>query len=392
MPHKLLLFVLGILLNIVVFAQKELPIIHANNEITRLYEGHHNGYINWYLTPEAKPDIYYLDKSKKASKVTLRTDIDEIKVKLRPGESFDFVVVLNGKDSCYNRFIHKAPNTFYQDLSPLTKDTIPFRLTQYSNIIIEALLNEQDTLYLNFDTGASGIRLKEDVIVEKTHLLADQDTETPNFRAMSRQNTLKMGNLTWDSMPVATTRFSAHESDGRFGWDLFDGRVVEIDYEKSILIVHSRLPKLEKAYKDFDIIFDHTLFHVKGDLVLNGKKYKSRFLVDSGYQKAILLDSVLMQQYNFPTDLPIIKTNELRDGIGNVFITKIVETDALSFGKLTLENIPTQLLNRANPAGYPTHFLGAEVLKRFNTVLDFQDNKMYLKPNQLEKDEYSDAS
>jgi hypothetical protein len=40
--------------------------------------------------------------------------------------------------------------------------------------------------------------------------------------------------------------------------------------------------------------------------------------------------------------------------------------------------------------GVNVHYLGNDVLKRFNTVFDFQKNLIYLKPNQLYQMPYAD--
>ena len=56
-----------------------------------------------------------------------------------------------------------------------------------------------------------------------------------------------------------------------------------------------------------------------------------------------------------------------------------------------LFNIPMQLMTTANPARFKTHILGNEVIKRFNTILDFQNNYVYLKSNNLFDLPYKDA-
>ena len=49
----------------------------------------------------------------------------------------------------------------------------------------------------------------------------------------------------------------------------------------------------------------------------------------------------------------------------------------------TLSNIPTSLLGSKNPTGLEINLLGNEVLKRFNTIVDFQNDYIYFKPNKL---------
>ena len=70
-------------------------------------------------------------------------------------------------------------------------------------------------------------------------------------------------------------------------------------------------------------------------------------------------------------------------------ITSNLET--LKIGRFDLKNIPVQVLGQNKPMnGVNIHILGNEVLKRFNTILDFQKNVIYLKPNSLYDVEYTD--
>ncbi len=62
------------------------------------------------------------------------------------------------------------------------------------------------------------------------------------------------------------------------------------------------------------------------------------------------------------------------------------------FDKICTDNIPVQLISTPNPARFKIHFLGNEFLKRFNTVFDFQNDYVYLKPNSLISLPYADAS
>lgn len=82
----------------------------------------------------------------------------------------------------------------------------------------------------------------------------------------------------------------------------------------------------------------------------------------------------------------------MRNGQGKEIPVITVNNEALILGKYKLYNIPAQKLSSANPAQFKTHILGNEVLKRFNTIFDFQDNFIYLKPNKLTKVHYADAS
>ena len=376
---KMLLLLPFVVIGYPLFAQSKLPVIRAHSKKALIIEGEDEKH-HWNISPEAKPDVHTLTKSVKPKRVAFYTDIDSIKMTVKPGEQFDFIVLLNDKDSCYTR-MEGWPVKNYSHQKPATHDTISFTLTEFNNLKVSAVLNSTDTLDLKFDSGTTGLLLTNDAIKQKTRLA---DPEKPN-------NSLQMGNMTWDSLRVYPVVLSGQETDGRFGWDLFDGKIVEIDYDKNLFIVHTRAPKISKAYTRFDMEYLNTLFCIQGALEIKNKKYPGRFLFDNGYQRTIMLDTVIMHEQNYPRDMRVIKTVIMRNGQGKEIPLITVNNEQLKLGKYALFNIPVQLMTAANPARFKTHILGNEVLKRFNTILDFQNNYVYVKPNHLVDLPYIDA-
>lgn len=77
---------------------------------------------------------------------------------------------------------------------------------------------------------------------------------------------------------------------------------------------------------------------------------------------------------------------------GNEIPVITANLEALALSKHTLGNVPVQLLTTNKPLrNANVHILGNEILKRFNTFLDFQDNAVYLMPNKLYGDGYVDG-
>lgn len=376
---KVSILTVSLFLSSFVLAQKNLPVIKASSKRAFIIEGEDERR-NWNLSPGPEFDVFTVTKSVKLKWIKFYTDIDSIKFRIRPNEKFDFIVLLNGKDTCYTR-IESLPIKNYSKQKIETHDTLRFMLTEFNNVKLKAILNKMDTLDLKFDSGTTGLLLTNDAIRNKTHLSLDDNAD----------NTLQMGNLAWDSLRVFPVELSGQGTDGRFGWNLFDGKIVEIDYDKNLFIVHSRLSGISRQYSKFDIEYTHTLFCIQGELQMKNKKYKSRFLFDNGYQRTIMLDTSIMNEQHYPKDLEIIKKVIMRNGQGKEIPVITVNNERLNLGKQSLLNIPVQLLTTGNPARFKTHILGNEVLKRFNTILDFQNNYVYLKPNSLLDQPYKDA-
>lgn len=109
-------------------AQKELPIIKATSTQVVIRDDSPLRKSAWKIVPEVNPDIY----TTSAKKVTFYTDIDSISFTINPNEQYDFVILLNGKDSANTRIaweeskvdIYKTGATYnYSDTRSIPKFT-----------------------------------------------------------------------------------------------------------------------------------------------------------------------------------------------------------------------------------------------------------------------------
>jgi len=87
-------------------SQTVLPVIHSKVDKIDIRNGDELSEGSWSLFPEAKPDIYTSNKI--GEFVTFYTDLDSIKYKIHPDSVYNFVILLNGKDSAYTQ-IKYAP-------------------------------------------------------------------------------------------------------------------------------------------------------------------------------------------------------------------------------------------------------------------------------------------
>jgi len=100
---KLFTLLLVILLGQTVVAQKKLPIIKATSTSVDIKDDNQLRKNAWRIVPEEKLDVY----TTSAKKVTFYTDIDSISFKIDPKKQYDFVILLNGKDSARTQIKYK---------------------------------------------------------------------------------------------------------------------------------------------------------------------------------------------------------------------------------------------------------------------------------------------
>lgn len=392
---KKLLFLL-LIFNINVWGQTKLPIIKATSNRASISD---EGVLTknfWRLVPEAKPDVYIAERTHETKWVTFYTDIDSIKVKVKPGTKFDFIVLLNGKDSCYTQIASAISLESSAKNIKITHDTIPFRV--HRNIaFVQSVINDKDSLNLHLDLGSFNLVITRDAILKKTHLLANREDvlagkAKPNYNNLAKVSKLQMGSLILENPTTLPTLLTAHDADGRFAGNLFEGKVVEVDYDKNLIIIHSKLPKKLDGFSKSKLEFIRSYPCVKGVISVQDKNYETSFLLDTGSEMAMLLDSTWRVRNKFPTDLKLLKLISFKDPRNVKYESKIVNLPKATFQNIPLTNVPTTLMGSRNPTGFEINFLGNDVLRRFNTIIDFQNDYIYLKPNKLFNMPFKDAS
>lgn len=367
--------------------QSKLPVIKASSKNVAINDG---GFLDknaWSLSPKARPDIYTADRTRETKWVTFYTDIDSIRVKVKPGTRYNFIILLNGKDSCFTQIASAIqPQSEQEKLAK--NDTIPFKLTPYNAIAVKAVINDTDTLNLHFDISSFDFHLTRDAIIKKTKLLPNQaealaGTAKPNFNGMSKVPKLQMGTAIWHNQEMLPTGITSQGMDGRFGWNLFEGKQVEVDYDNNRMIIYHKMPDGLKGYERSKMGFIRSFPYATGTFEIAGKKYTGNFSMDTGSDQSAILDSGWVAKTNFPTDLKLIKSSTISDPRGVKYEMKIVETPLFRLNGFPTTNISTLILSNKNPLGFEINYLGNRLLKRFNMILDFKNDYLYLKPNKL---------
>ena len=373
--RKLLSLILISIIPLVSFGQKKLLVIKANSSKVAIKDGDYLDKNAWSLSPETKPDIYTADRSSKPKWVVFYTDIDSIKVKVKPGTIFDFIILLNGKDTCYTRIVSSKAYEKDAVKSEIFPDTIPFKLNNFDAIQVQSIVNNSDTLNLHFDLGTLDFRFTK-----------------PAFSKIRQKkiDKIQMGKCHWDAPNVQIANNASHGMDGRFGWRAFDGKIVEINYDKNILVVHSKLPKIEKGYFRSNIKFIQSLLCIEAAIQIDQKNYIGNFLVDTGSDLAMVLDSAWLVEQHFPENQKVIRKSSFSDGAGRKYETTIISIPQVSLNRFKLKNVPTSKLGFKSPVGSQINYFGNELLKRFNMIIDLQKDSIYLKSNTLFSSPYKE--
>ncbi len=97
----------------------------------------------------------------------------------------------------------------------------------------------------------------------------------------------------------------------------------------------------------------------------------------------MIIDSAWAAKYNFADGLEIISKQTLHDPRGNSYETRTLVAPSITVNDNQINNPPALILPGKNPVGMKINYFGNDLLKRFNLIIDFQNDQVYLKPNGL---------
>ncbi|MCB0631809.1 MAG: hypothetical protein R2824_20685 [Saprospiraceae bacterium] len=268
-------------------------------------------------------------------------------------------------------------------------DTISFELTDYNNIVVNAVLNETDTVRLMLHTAASGVTLIGSA-GEKLKSIHYNDRDTvqswggASDSRYSRDNRLQIGRQQWEGVTIWENEHSGQTTDGKVGLFMFADRIVELDYEARQLILYEELPAIDDSYTALDLTVENGLPFIDGSIVVGDQVLSNRFLIHSGYSGAILLDDEFVAEHSLTNELEITDSTILKDSYGNELKTLKAILPAFMVGYLSFDNIPVGFFDGAI-GRQKMSVMGGDVLKRFNLIFDLKHAKLYLRRNGLVK-------
>jgi Aspartyl protease len=372
------------------FAQEKVKLVKATSERVAIKDGNQPISKWWeYLQKDVKPVVYHIAKINQNRKVTFYTDIDSISFDVKPSNKYDFKVLLNSKDTCYAQISTVIPS-YYKNCKncTITSDTIPFTLGNDHYIHIKGKVNNSETLDFIFDTGAGTCVLNEKgQKIARINLDGQTDGEgTSGFTVdqTSSSNLLQLSSLYWKNLSLTYIDYKGSiNTDGVLGYNIFEDKVVEIDYEKSLLIIHNELPADISGYAKQKIRHDLNGTFIEAT-INNGKKdFTGWYLFDTGGSLTIQVGGDYATDNElYGTMKNLGKSNATGNGKG-FYENEIVELPFLKLFGFVIPQVPIHISSSDKSFYGEAGIIGNNVLKRFNTIIDYPNATIYLKPNSL---------
>ncbi len=282
---------------------------------------------------------------------------------------------------------------------------IPF---EYENnfIIVNVEFNRVLPLKFLFDTGAEHTILMDRALsdllgfdYERVIPIIGADLETIVNALLIRNVHLKVGRLhapTQDMLVLDEDifKFSDHvgiEVHGIIGADLFRRHIIKIDYKKRIIRIYKAStfsPPRKASYEVIDIdVVKHKPYLQTNIQLLNGNTLNSRLLIDTGASVTLLLST------NTHPDLQLPRTvipSNIGAGLGGYVQGFLGRVQSLDIASTTLPKVITyfqeqEFFHDSTRLYSRNGVIGNVILQRYNMIIDYTNEKLYLSPTKLIK-------
>ncbi len=373
LPRALTRLLLGLAFGHPLVAQPATPVLRTNTRAITIRDG--GGVVDWWLEPDVTPDVYRVAFPRRTNTVTYVTDVDSITFTIRPGESRDLIVLLNGSTMCLNQLSSVAafarPRVIRGD--SLSTQIIPFTVRS-NRIYVRGQINGSAPLLLQLDLGASGSAINRSshgegqMTFDATDILLNSDGRKP-ARASSK-NQLSIGALQWDAERFVETGNMSSWEDGLIGNGLFRDFVVEIDYNRHELRLHRSLPSIPPTAQRFDMVLDGVRPLIQATLTTGDQAFEDWYLFDTGHTGGLLLSAKQNRAHNLRARLGAWM------GLG---ARKIVRVHDFRIGTFAMPSTIAVLeTHSTGDSGHKYGVLGNSWLRQFNTIIDNQAGHLYL--------------
>jgi hypothetical protein len=369
------LFVIVMLSHLTLLAQNNWPIIKANSLNLTIHDGVQ--ILGGILVPNAKPDMYNVAFPRKGNTVTFYTDLDSISIKTEFGKRYNFMVVFQEKDSCWIQINAEVHTSFQRIVANKQSDTIPFTLIK-DRIYLEGKVNNSKTVKIQYDLGASTSNINHNSL-DKIPVELDGTTTLFNSDGIhsaltSGNNSIVIGNCKWENQFLVSTKNMKRWEDMIVGNSLFLDKIVEVDYDKNLFIVHDQMPVITSGYQRLEMLLDNGIRPmIKATISTEQHVFSDWYVFDTGSSaNGFIAKSTTSKPEIYRAITKIM-------GFGDKCIGII---PAITIGDQTFKNLVMTVEKPAsNASGWHKNNLGNAVLNHYNVIIDNQNGDLYLRAN-----------
>ena len=284
-----------------------------------------------------------------------------------------------------------------QFVQPTAKLITSFPFVQLTGgiVILKCLIDDgADSLNFVLDTGSGGISFDSSTVDDHNWIRAKSNRTVRGIAGMKTvdftyNHTLNLPGLKVDNLDFHINDYSLLTSvygvkiDGIIGYSFLRKFIVRIDYDSQKIQVYT--PGQYKYPRGGYIIhpgFNGLPFY--SITVKDEKPVLGKFIFDTGAGLCFLLSQDFVDDSMFISKKRKILPTQA-EGLGGKKLMNITVLKDITFGPYHFKKVPVYIFNdEFNVTSYPFlgGLIGNDLLRRFNAIINYPEQIIYLKPNQ----------
>jgi hypothetical protein len=173
------------------------------------------------------------------------------------------------------------------------------------------------------------------------------------------------------------------EVHGLIGHDLFNRFVVEINYDRKLMTLYEPdAYKPRRRYTEIPLLIEDTKPYIQAGVVVDDtSRFTGKFMIDTGASHSLLINENSIQNITVP-DRHLV--TDIGRGLGGPISGQIAYIDQVKIDKYAFKDL---IASFPDPESYPDTVglvyrngtIGGELLTRFKVVLDYFNERMFLR-------------
>jgi len=282
--------------------------------------------------------------------------------------------------------------------------TMPFTMLTGGIVIIQAAIDSfPDSLNFVLDTGSGGISLDSTTCSELKLPLQHSNRTIRGIAGIrtvdfAYGHTMHLPGLSVEKLDFHINDYDILTSvygvkiDGIIGYSFFRRYIIKIDYDKMQMEVLT--PGAIKYPRGGTLLKPRFSTLARQDLYVKDRiGITAKFYYDMGAGLCMLLSK------NFVTDSMVLNTKKKMfetqaQGLGGKAEMSLTVIKELRIGPYRFRKVPTYIFNdEYNATSYPETggLIGNDLLRRFNVVLNYGKQEIFIKPNTRYRDSFDYA-
>jgi hypothetical protein len=268
---------------------------------------------------------------------------------------------------------------------------IPFEL-QRNKIILPVTVGDSRVLKVILDTGMSfeGLLIYEDEGISLENgievLVPGAGADEPSTALMAESALFHIGDVECTNQRIIVLKsetMKGFPSDGVTGYSLFGNYIVEVDYDRSLIVLHQEEKvnvdtswhTLALTFKDNRIPWIEATINTTGEQEVPVSLY-----IDLASSEALELLVREHMAFELPDNL---EDSYLGRGLSGDIYGQTGKITSLKLASFELTDVltafaPAEVRSKQEGAD---GILGNNALRRFNCIYDYENLKLYIKPN-----------